>query len=262
MKYMNFLDLYKTDFAIHSLTSIYQMPSYKKLEVNDRSFNGFLLVAHGSGTYEWDGGLCEIHPHSLIYLPLHSKHILTVLSESISFYRISFMITDMSDNRQILFSKLPHLMSSNGGAVLLNDAAKLSEMIKVPDSKFRALSLFYDMIANLYDFIKYTSENRVVRAIDYINNHYTNDISVSQLAKLCYISETHLYRLFKKETGKTPTDYRNELRIQRACLLLRETDKSIGEISSELGFDSIYYFSRIFKKYIGKSPSKYQFDID
>lgn len=257
MKIINFLDLYKTNFVIHSLTSIHQTPSYRNFSTDNRQVNGFLLVDNGKGRYDWEGGSFELHPYSLIYLPLHSVHHLTVYTESISFYRINFIITDMADKNDILFSSLPVPISDNIGSLFVKNAKKLSDILTVPDGGYRAMSLFYDMLSELYQLLKHTSKNRIIPAIDYINNHYTEDVSAAELAELCLLSETHFYRLFKAETGQTPSDYRNSLRIQRACLLLRETDRSVSEISSELGFDSIYYFSRVFKKYIGKSPTKY-----
>ncbi len=257
MKIIKFQDLHKTDFALHGLTAIYQTPSYRNMTVENRNVNGFLLIDKGIGRYNWEGGSFEFGPHTLIYLPLHSKHHLTVSTESFSFFRISFTITDMNDMEPILFSRLPLPIADKVGTIFMKDAKKLSDILSIPDASFHAMALFYDMLAELYQLLKSTSENRIMPAIDYINNHYTEDISALELAELCFLSETHLYRLFKKETGKTPIYYRNSLRIQRACLLLRETDRSIGEISSELGFDSIYYFSRIFKQYIGKAPSKY-----
>ena len=257
MKIIDFLDLYKTDFAIHGLTSIYQTPSYRSFSTGNRLVNGFLLVDSGTGRYDWEGDSFELHPYSLIYLPLHSVHRLTVYTESISFYRINFTVTDMTDKTDVLFSPLPVPISDNVGSLFMKNAKKLSDILTVPDSSYRAMSLFYDMLSELYQLLKQTSENRIIPAIDYINNHYTENVSAAELAELCLLSETHLYRLFKAETGQTPSDYRNSLRIQRACLLLKETDRSVGEISSELGFDSIYYFSRVFKKYTGKSPTKY-----
>lgn len=257
MKIIDFLDLYKTNFTVHSLTSICQTPSYRHFRSKDRLVNGFLLVTDGTGRYDWNGGSFELHPHSLIYLPLHSAHSLTVYTERLSFYRINFTVTDIDDKEDIIFSSIPVPISDNIGSLFMKNAKKLSDILTIPDGKYRAMSLFYDMLSELHQLLKQTSENRIIPAIDYINHHYTEEVSAAELAELCLLSETHLYRLFKAETGQTPSDYRNSLRIQRACLLLRETDLSVGEISSELGFDSIYYFSRVFKKYIGKSPTKY-----
>jgi transcriptional regulator GlxA family with amidase domain len=62
--------------------------------------------------------------------------------------------------------------------------------------------------------------------------------------------------MFKKYTGISPGQYHLQLRLIRAKELLISTDQSIKEISYDLGFQSIYYFSRIFKNKLGVSPSE------
>ena len=62
--------------------------------------------------------------------------------------------------------------------------------------------------------------------------------------------------MFKKYTGVPPVQYHLDLKILRAKEMLLSTDKIIKEISYDLGFQSIYYFSRVFKKKLGVSPSE------
>ena len=62
--------------------------------------------------------------------------------------------------------------------------------------------------------------------------------------------------MFKKYTGVPPVQYHLDLKILRAKEMLLYTDKSIKEISFEMGFQSIYYFSRVFKNKLGISPSE------
>jgi AraC-like DNA-binding protein len=62
--------------------------------------------------------------------------------------------------------------------------------------------------------------------------------------------------MFKKYTGVPPVQYHLDLKILRAKEMLLYTDKSVKEISYDLGFQSIYYFSRIFKNKLGVSPSE------
>lgn len=258
MKTVNFLDLYKTNFSTHSLTAIYQTPIYRKLDTKDRTVNGFLLINKGCGRYSWGKNQSfDMKPQSLIYLPFHSVHNLTINTKDFAFFRISFTMTDAADGKTILFSRSPLPIADNIGSLFSKKAKTLCDILSAPDGSLRAFSLFYDMLSDLYSFLKTTSENKIMPAIDYINAHYTDNVSAFELAEMCHLSETHLYRLFKKETNKTPVDYRNFLRTQRACLLLKETDLPVSEIAYQLGFDSIYYFSRIFKKYMGLSPVMY-----
>ena len=81
-------------------------------------------------------------------------------------------------------------------------------------------------------------------------------ISLEQLAEEYHIGYSYFRRMFKSYTGVAPHQYYLELKIMRAKELLLSTDKSIKEISFELGFQSIHYFSRIFKSKTGTSPGK------
>ena len=91
-----------------------------------------------------------------------------------------------------------------------------------------------------------------------IREHYAETISVSALAgKLGYSAE-HFCRVFKSVTGRTPTEYINIYRMQKAEYLLAHTADSISDIALACGFNDINYFSRYFKKIHQITPSQYR----
>lgn len=91
--------------------------------------------------------------------------------------------------------------------------------------------------------------------LEYMDQHYSESISLSQLAGLANMSNQHFCRIFKNFTGKRPVDYMNYLRINKAVTLLSESDFNISEVAMAVGFDDSNYFSRLFKKYQRTSPS-------
>ena len=80
------------------------------------------------------------------------------------------------------------------------------------------------------------------------------------MADHAQLSKSHFARLFKEQTNYSPVEYFIRLKLQRACMQLALTRKTIREISYNLGYTDPYYFSRIFKKIIGKSPSQFRAD--
>lgn len=102
------------------------------------------------------------------------------------------------------------------------------------------------------------SHYRLERTLDYINNHYYEDIELAKLAKLSALSESQLIRTFKKTYGNTPIGYQLELRLSEAQRLLRETSLLVSEISSRLGFSDNNYFSHFFHRKVGVSPVRYR----
>lgn len=95
-------------------------------------------------------------------------------------------------------------------------------------------------------------------AIEYINLHLNEPLSISELSGRFSISERHFRQLFRQVTGKSPKSYQGELRLNKCAHLLNTTELSIQEISENLGYYSQYQLSRDFKKFFGVSPSDYR----
>jgi two-component system response regulator YesN len=101
--------------------------------------------------------------------------------------------------------------------------------------------------------------NRIVREVlDYIENHYSEDISLFTAAEHVHMNHVYLSRLFKKELGETFLENLTKYRLQKACELLSNSDYKIYEISSMVGIFDPGYFSQVFKKYYGLTPSEYR----
>ena len=98
----------------------------------------------------------------------------------------------------------------------------------------------------------------VYRAKTLIENSIAEDLTVAEIAYKINISVHYLCHVFKAETGITPTDYRNSVKLTMAKKLLLSTDKKISDIALECGFGSASYFSKIFSKNEGITPLEYR----
>lgn len=101
-------------------------------------------------------------------------------------------------------------------------------------------------------------QNVVKKAMLYIDEHYSEPISVKDVANAVCISESYLKALFKKCENKSYIEYLIETRINKAKILLRNSDKSITEISLDVGYQTPNAFSSVFKKVTGTTPSQYK----
>ncbi|WP_432663626.1 AraC family transcriptional regulator [Wukongibacter baidiensis] len=124
------------------------------------------------------------------------------------------------------------------------------EIEENPDSESVKYLFFY-----LYDKI---IERKKSKSIDYINKHYNESISVSHLAALEHYNVNYYTEWFKKQTGMTPRDYIQRLRIEKAKELLLTTKYSISEISNQVGYDHSSSFCRIFKLLENMNPTEYR----
>lgn len=91
-----------------------------------------------------------------------------------------------------------------------------------------------------------------------INNDLSADLSLSTLAKQQNISSAYLSTLFKKETGKTVSEYIREKRINYAASLLSTTHLQVQTVALHCGIMDVQYFSKLFKRQMGKTPKEYR----
>ena len=94
--------------------------------------------------------------------------------------------------------------------------------------------------------------------LDYINEHYREDLTVKELAELSNYSEYYFMKLFKQYTGKTVASYLNDFRLEKAKALLLHTDSSITDIALDVGFNNTSYFIKKFQQANQLSPHKYR----
>jgi len=105
---------------------------------------------------------------------------------------------------------------------------------------------------------KHKTKHLLQPILQYIDEHYTEQLTLNQLATIGNINPIHLCRIFKKLVGKPPLAYINHLRISKALSLLEDSSINITEIAMAVGFTDSNYFSRIFKKHRKISPSEFR----
>lgn len=103
-----------------------------------------------------------------------------------------------------------------------------------------------------------SSMTRINLVLDYINQNYAEDISMSNACGLVNMTEAGFSRYFRKTIGNTFTDFLNGLRINKACQLLQQTDMLINNICYEVGFRNLANFNRRFMNIKGVTPSQYR----
>lgn len=92
----------------------------------------------------------------------------------------------------------------------------------------------------------------------FIKNHFAENLTVTEIAQIHNIDRSYLFKLFKQYKNTTPSHYIQNLKLQKACSLLRKSSLSITDVSYEAGFTSSSYFAKFFQSNMGMSPLAYR----
>ena len=128
----------------------------------------------------------------------------------------------------------------------------------IQDLKIWIKSLFHQFIHLIEDHKNQKYKNIVAVAIQYVQEHYQENINLAHVAKVVYVTPNYFSRVFKEETGETFIEWLNKLRIEKAKLLLKDVTIKTYEIAEKVGYHDYKYFSYNFKKYTGYNPKKYR----
>ena len=142
----------------------------------------------------------------------------------------------------------------------------LSLNIMNNSNRLKIDGLLYLFIGNLKENNKYMDKENsntqvdeyINISIDFINNNYSNNIKVTDIANYVGLNRSYFSNLFTKKIGISPQEYLLSLKMERACNLLTNLQLSIGDVARQVGYEDQLTFSKIFKKSKGVSPKLYR----
>lgn len=136
------------------------------------------------------------------------------------------------------------------------DIPKLKELIHETETPEEIIGLVGSLAFTVHP--ETSSHTQIKLALTYIEEHYTEDLYLDDVAKAVYLSPGYLCRIFKSETGTSFKDYVHKLRIEKAQQLIRESDYKYYEIAEKVGYKNYKYFSSYFSKISGCSAKEYR----
>ncbi len=110
----------------------------------------------------------------------------------------------------------------------------------------------------VFDFRSVKHADSLFRAVEYIKKHFTERISLEEVAAKVFLSPAYFSKIFKEEMKCNFTAYVNRLRIDQSKSLLRETNIPLVDIAGMVGYEDQSYFTKVFRKITGTSPGKYR----
>ena len=104
------------------------------------------------------------------------------------------------------------------------------------------------------------AREKIKGILDYIREHFGEEITIKQAAELCFYSESHFMKYFKQYAGMPFIQYLNDYRLTRAGEYLKMTEENVTQIALKCGFENLSYFNRLFRRKFGVTPRQYRED--
>lgn len=232
-------------------------------------------VAKGTVAFTCNKDKYILHEEDVYFISSACRHSMTELSKDSVFFSIVFhekMISGPgSINEKYLY---PVIRNREYPFILIQDnyiLNVLTEIVSLGDERAPGFELLIRnhlssiilWIYRRYIVIENASELsevsvRVEKMLNFMADHYMEDIQVKQIADSAHVSTRECYRAFRTELDSSPTEYLHQYRLKKAADLLTVTDLKIEEIAARCGYNQPAYFSTRFKHTYLCSPSEYR----
>ncbi len=223
-----------------------------------RLWDGFILVTDGEVDFKTKKqALQTVEKGGIIFLSRGEEYYVKS-KNGCSYITTAYDFT--SDSKKTL-SEMPSVCECNAVRIKIIEEITEKWQRKLSDSfmvcKIELLKLYLDFIKKYTAGHSLVNDKTVALAIKFIHENFKRNFKTREIAKYCSASESHLRLKFLKQTGKTITEYRDDLRIKSAKELLSSGFFSVKETAYELGFCDVYYFTKFFSSFTGITPAKY-----
>ena len=155
-------------------------------------------------------------------------------------------------------SKFEYIMTGFIPTSFVDAVRQITDMIRSGNENIYLISsLLYNMLTELLQKCDVSDKSTgITNAIKYVMEHYKEKITLDTLSSMAYMDKFYFIRQFHSLTGFTPKEYQNELRLNEAVSLLKNTDLSVTAIANEVGFSDAKGLIALIKRRKGCSPSQ------
>ncbi len=275
-------------FDIRALITAHYFPFKPSFEpcFEEYDFAQIIFVTSGTAIYTTEEAQYEVKPGMMFYRPAGKRSMYEWQTEQASFALISFVCPSEAMKA---FEGEPFSLCEEERSTLLDlmrTAARICEPVKRGEG-IRGMRLKSDVPSVVLNFVyaslerflimMYCRLNHIELLVDesqkvnrhmddlglvndikrYLSENLSESLTVAAVAEHFLISQTALKQKFHKETGQGVMEYFTFLKIQKAKQMIGSSSQSFTEISEELGFSSVNYFSKVFKEKVGMTPTEY-----
>lgn len=240
----------------------------------------FVFISGGSGHVILDDELIKVEPGWLLVTSPGQFHDFGDLpGDSKDYCEVTFeFLNEKAEPLTIPFNKVLEIWSGrscqNVDRILVPPELQLIIIEKIrilvmtgKNQKFGfsldmisiLAELFRDLYINIYSTdIRSKTRNPIDEIYDYLHKNFQKKLGLEDLSKLTGLSKNYISRKFKEIYGQTPINYLQEIRIEAAQTMLKNTEYPIKQVGEIVGYDDVYFFSKVFKTHLKLPPGKYR----
>lgn len=238
---------------VYSASTFYTPERIKKR--NSRHHWGALIKYEGETVYSSNGKTFLSDMNHIILLPNGCSYEWECTKAG-HFCAIEFECAT-SHNEPIVFS-----VKSSDKILKMFKELEYKRNLAGPAVELESIRDMYSILISLIqaspeEYIGAERRKQIDAAVEYMSEHYNENLTNGTLAEVAGVSTTYFRRLFTARMGISPIAYLHKLRIDKAKEMLKSDYGTISNVAKMLGYSSIYDFSRDFKKHTGVPPSKY-----
>jgi len=253
----------KFDYSVHyhpeyELNLVFNSSGRRIVGDSINNYANIDLVLIGPNTYHaWKADEASTSSHvitiqfaeNLFSMNLLNKKLMSPIK---NMFENSYRGIEFSEEtKAIIKEKILKLSLTHGFDSILDFFSILYDLAISRNQKLLASSSFKS------NFIQ-PQNSRIKKVIKYLQNHYSDDISLTEVASSINMSDSAFSHFFKKRTNHSFSDYLIDIRIGHASRMLLETNDNISEICYKCGFNNLSNFNRLFKKKRGCTPREFR----
>lgn len=259
--------------------------SYGAVTENLLHFHNYMEI----GYCYWGNGKLTIEESTINYkggiitlIPENIPHETKSLNEGVCKWEYLFIDVDNFIKKEMQFHRmLPEevikRINNQGYVIQWNQNKNLTMLVRAIIEEYREKKPYYKQAVKGYlrAFIaellrlnedmssSLTLEEKrlnsyIERSVNYIAEHFAEEIKMSDVADECGLSESHFRRIFEESMSMKPLDYLNMVRIDKACEIIQSKDYAMEEVGFRVGYQTPSTFNRNFKKLTGKTPYQWK----
>ena len=271
--------LLKENIISNKMISVDFRPERSGSPTHTHDFLEMVYIYSGTAMHRYKGKNTLLCKGNYVFIDFNSEHSLEEKSDDFKAITCTFMpefidssllgctgITDVLRNYNInLFSR-----SLTDISFFADDAERILHQLELMMDEHQRKEAGYLPIirscliqilvltARKTELVPSHTDKRITEIVDHINKNYSGDITLEDVSRKFYCSLSNISILFKKQMGMTFTQYLRKVRMEAACKLLINTDKSIDEIADDIGYSDVRSFRTHFKSSYNITPLKFR----